>query len=84
MAADTRRLNPMNKTLRTAIPLLLLVGVALMVPTAAADPVQLNAETPLDDAIKSRTCSIARVQTNTVSVYTWAGTVVVYGRLICL
>jgi hypothetical protein len=73
----------MNKTLRVAVPILLLVGVALMIPTAAADPV-VGAETPLDDAFRSTTCRIATVHTNAIAVYTVAGKVEVYSQTYCI
>lgn len=67
----------MNKTLRTAIPILVLVGLALMTPTAAADP---GDDGPLG-AINPPPCNFVAVQTPEVSI---GGIVTVFGQYFCI
>jgi hypothetical protein len=63
----------------------LLVGVALMIPTAAADPYAVaGPEDPLEYAIKLPGCSIAKVQTNTLTVYFVVGSATINGRTLCI
>ena len=66
----------MDKTLRTAIPLLLLVGLALMTPTAAAD-----VEDAVEPSLDRHICRFVELRTFDVRIGTVA---TVHGQYVCL